>query len=154
MNNMNRNFERAKNEEENVAWILEYITGRKVILMPTYSAFDYVFAKVVDGNNVATCLAEYRGRPDTKKDAYPSIIIDRDKVEKMHAAARVMDMKQCILIAQWEDTPEPLWADISEETMRGVPTRTVERNNPRVGDFAKEVYDIPILAFREFRNGA
>lgn len=147
--NPNRNFENAKKEEENVAWILEYITGRNVCLMPEYCPFDFIVLKVQDGVRHLSSIVEYRGRPGISKARYPTVVINCEKVKKISRLAAELGVENILFIVKWADT-EPEWVSLADTTGWRI-EQMERRDQERQFDRKEPVYHIPTEAFRAFR---
>ncbi len=146
--NPNRDISAAKADEENVAWILEYITGAEVVLMPEFCPFDYIAVRVKKGVRYISGMMEYRGRPDTRKNQYGTVVINCAKVKKIHEMAAALGVEQVLFIVKWQDT-EPEWvslADTSKWKIRTLKRKDEERKNDR----EEPVYQIPTDQFKAF----
>ena len=145
--NPNRNLETAKQNEEYAAWQIEYATGAHLILMPQYSPFDYIVAKETNGCWQASALAEFRQRGNPKS-AGPTVMIDVEKVDKIHAAMELMKVDRAIYIVKWLDTGYE-WVSLVD-TKPFIRKDDFQRFDEQLGDKPKDVWDIPVNLFREF----
>ena len=147
MTNPNRDIDAAKNREENAAWMLEYLTGRTVIMMRNeFCKFDFLLAKTVGGIRTATSIAEYRSRPKVRINQYPTFRISKGKIDAMRQYAPMMGV-DAFLFVEWENTPlmyvnvlQGKW-DVLDDWTR--------RDQERANDRPEQAYEIPIHQFKE-----
>jgi len=149
MKNRNRDVKAAKEREENAAWMLEYLTGREVILMPSeYCKFDFLLAKQRNGVRIATSIAEYRSRPNVRIGQYPTLSINKEKIDSMREFA-IKTGVEAYLFVEWADTPlmyvNVRWGKWN--VTEGFCRTDKERENDR----PETVYEIPIEQFREVK---
>ena len=145
--NPNRDTAAAKADEENVAWILEYSTGAEIALMPEYSPFDFIAIRVKKGVRELSAIMEYRGRPDTRKHQYPTIVINAEKVKKINEMAARLGVEQTVFIVKWMDT-EPEWVSLQPANWKI--EHLTRKDEERPNDRTEPVYHIPVSQFKTF----
>ena len=149
MQNNNRDIATAKSDEDTAAWNLEYLTGRTVISMTEFCDFDWLIAKSVKGNRVATAIAEYRKR-DNPKHQYPTIVFNKAKLDNYLVMTEALKIPDVIFVVQWNDRVELEWArmrDLAEYEVTTM-TRAIEE---RCNDRAQAVYNVPVTDFKPFK---
>ena len=140
--NPNRDIDTAKNNEENAAWLLEYITGREIALTSNeFSDFDFISIRIVGGVRHVSGIIEYRGRPDTKKTQYPTIVINCAKVVKINEWASLLGV-DATFVVKWADT-EPQWVSLRHTERFKINPNFTRREQARTNDRTEPVYEIP-----------
>jgi len=149
MENNNRDFTRAKFDEENAAWHIEFLTGRRVSMMPEMCRFDFLLSRVENGLATAYALAEYRGRPTTNINEYDTLVMDVAKINTILGLAEAMNLDRVYIIGQWADT-EPMYTQVTRERAAAWLQAPQGRSAPLPRDFDTMVYHIPICEFSTF----